>query len=178
MMISRVFRFRRRIVTALVLPLFLWSVDATAFAARPADEEIRVTIKAVDVKPDLIVISYELIGAESESYEVSFVLLKEGSSAFRVPVRSASGDLGKGQFSGGTRQVRWEYKRDSPANLEGDGFYFEITVTRVSRSNLLLYVGLGALAIGGGVAILAAKKGGGEAPSPTELPLPPARPAQ
>jgi hypothetical protein len=181
MRISRVYRLRRRIVAALIIPLLLWCVDASAFVKVVPQDEIKVTLKAVEVKPDHIVITYELIAPATESYEVSLVLLKEGSPSFRVPVRAASGDIGDGKFSGGTREVRWEFAKDYPTGLGGDGFYFEITVTKVKESNLLLYVGLGALAvIGGGVAILGGgkKEGAASSPTPTELPAPPSRPSQ
>jgi hypothetical protein len=144
-------------------------------------DEFKVTIKAVEVKPDHIVITYELVASATESYEVSLVLLKEGSPSFKVPVRAAAGDIGEGKFTGGTRQVRWEFAKDYPAGLQGDGFYFEITVTKVSGSNLLLYLGLGALAVvGGGVALLAGgkKEAAASTPPAVELPSPPTRPSQ
>jgi hypothetical protein len=181
MSISQMFRFRRRVIAMLILPLLLWCVDVPALAARPRQDEFKVTIRTVEVKPDYIVISYELIAPASESYQVSLVLLREGNASFRVPVRAASGDIGEGKFSGATRQVRWEFAKDYPAGLAGDGFYFEISVTKVTGSNLLYYIGLGGLAVvGGAVALLAGGKEGGAAPSATtlELPAPPGRPSQ
>jgi hypothetical protein len=143
-------------------------------------DEIKVTLKAVEVKPDHIVITYELIAPATESYEVSLVLLKEGSPSFKVPVRAASGDIGEGNFSGGARQVRWEFAKDYPTGLGGDGFYFEITVTKVSRSNLLYYIGGGLVAVVGAAVLLGGgkKEGAASLPSPTELPAPPSRPSQ
>lgn len=181
MRISQVVRFRRRTVAGLIIPLLLWCVDASAFLkTAPQQEEIKVTLRSVQVKPDHILITYELVAPASESYEVSVVLLKEGSPSFRIPVRAASGDIGEGKFAGGARQVRWEFAKDYPSGLYGDGFYFEITVNKVTRSNLLLYLGLGGLAVvGGAVAILVAgKKVGETAQAPLELPLPPLRPSQ
>ena len=180
MRISRVYRLRRRIVAALIIPLLLWGVDASAFVKVVPQDEIKVTIKAVEVKPDHIVITYELVASATESYEVSLVLLKEGSPSFKVPVRAASGDIGEGNFSGGARQVRWEFAKDYPTGLGGDGFYFEITVTKVSGSNLLYYIGGGLVAIVGAVAILGGgkKEGAASSPTPTELPAPPSRPSQ
>ena len=181
MRISRVVRYQRRIIAGLMIPLLLWCVDASAFAAVPPQEVIKATFKTVEVKPDHMIIVYELTAPTADSYEVSFVLLKEGSPSFRIPVRSASGDIGEGKFAGNARQVRWDYPKDCPTSVGGDGFYLEITVTKVSGSNLLYYLGLGALAIvGGGVAILVGGKQGGTtaASTPTELPVPPSRPSQ
>ncbi len=181
MRISRVYRLRRRIIAGIIAPLLLWCIDAPAFAARQPQDEIKISIRAVEVKPDHILISYQLIAPASEQYEVSVVLLREGSPSFKVPVRSASGDIGEGSFSGESRQIRWEYAKDYSSGLYGDGFYFEITVNKVTKSNLLLYLGLGGLAVvGGAVAILGGGKKGEATSTPTvtELPTPPARPSQ
>ena len=180
MSISRVFRIRKSVVTVLILPLLFWCIDLPALAA-PRQDEIKISIRTVEVKPDYIVVTYELVAPATESYQVSLVLLREGNASFRVPVRSASGDIGEGKFSGAARQVRWEYAEDYAGTLAGDGYYFEITVTKVSGSNLLYYIGLGGLAVvGGAVALLAgAKKGGAASPvSSSELPAPPGRPSQ
>ncbi|MBM4159469.1 MAG: hypothetical protein FJ217_00060 [Ignavibacteria bacterium] len=180
MRISRVYRYRRQVIAGLILPLLIWCVNSTAFAAPAPQDELRITIKAVEVKPDYIIVSYELVAPAADSYEVSLVLLREGSSSFRIPVRAASGDIGEGKFAGGVRQVRWEFGKDYPRGLSGEGFYFEISVSKVKSSNLLLYVGLGGLAaVGGAVALLAGGKkseGTTSTPSPAELPMPPARP--
>ena len=180
MRISHLVRYQGRIVAGLIIPLLLWCVDASAFAAVPRQDVFKASFKTVEVKPDHMVIVYELLAPADDSYEVSFVLLKEGSPSFRIPVSSASGDVGEGKFAGSSRQVRWDYLKDCPANMGGDGFYFEITVSKASRSNLLYYLGVGALAvIGGGVAILGGKKEATTATStPTALPVPPSRPSQ
>jgi hypothetical protein len=181
MRISRIARICPRIVVGLIIPLLFWCVDASAFLKEaPQQEEFKATIRAVQVNPDHILITYSLSGSASESYEVSLVLLKEGSPSFRIPVRSASGDIGEGKFSGDSRQVKWEFARDYPSGLSGEGFYFEITVNKVTKSNLLLYLGLGGLAIAGGAAaVLLGGKGGGETTTArTELPFPPTRPSQ
>jgi len=178
MRISQIVRFRHRVVAGLILPLFLWCVDAPAYLRTvPQQEEIKVTIRSVQVNPDNILITYELSAPAGESYEVGLVLLKEGNSGFRVPVRAASGDLGEGKFVGDARQVRWEFSRDYPSGLYGDGFYFEITVNKVAKSNLLLYLGLGGLAVAGGAAavLLGSKK---SSESTSALPMPPSRPTQ
>lgn len=179
MRISQVVRFRRRIVAGLILPLLLWCVDAPAYLkTAPQQEEIKVTVRSVQVNPDNILITYQLSAPAGESYEVSLVLLKEGNSTFRVPVRAASGDLGEGKFAGDARQVKWEFSRDYRGDLYGDGFYFEITVNKVGKSNLLLYLGLGGLAVAGGAAaILLGGKKSSESTT-TALPMPPSRPTQ
>jgi hypothetical protein len=181
MSISRLFLLRKRIVAALILPLLLWCVDVPLLAAMPRQDEVKVAIRTVEVQPKVIVVTYELVAPASESYEVNLVLLREGSASFKVPVRSASGDIGEGKFSGTARQVRWEYAKDYAGALTGDGYYFEITVTKVSGSNLLYYIGLGGLAVvGGAVALLAGGKKAVPAASSTssELPTPPGRPSQ
>ncbi len=181
MRISLVVRYQHRIVAGLIIPLFLWCVDAPAFAAATPQEVFKASFKTVEVKPDHMIIVYELIAPTADSYEVSFVLLREGSPTFRIPVRSASGDIGEGKFAGNARQVRWDYLKDCPTGVGGEGFYLEIMVTKVSGSNLLYYLGIGALAVvGGGVAILVGGKQGGTtaASTPTALPVPPSRPSQ
>jgi hypothetical protein len=181
MSISRMFLLRKRVVEAVILPLLLWCLDVPVLAAMPRQDEVKIAIRTVEVKSGFIVVTYELVAPASESYEVSLVLLKEGNASFKVPVRSASGDIGEGKFSGTSRQVRWEYAKDYAGELAGDGYYFEITVTKVSGSNLLYYIGLGGLAVvGGAVALLAGGKKAETSTSSTssELPTPPGRPSQ
>ena len=176
MSISRIFGFRRGIVLWLIIPLIMWCINVPAFAQQAAQPKPRVTLKAVEVGSEYVTIKYELTAAAAEWYDVRFNLLKQGEPSFKVPVRSASGDIGVVKSSGSTLEVQWDFIKDYPQGLAGEGYYFDIVVTKASGgSNLLYYLG-GGLAVAAGVAayLVFGNKGGGAA----ELPAAPARPSQ
>jgi hypothetical protein len=185
MCIRRFGLFRRGFAAALILPLLLWCTDVTVYAKNSTQDKVKGTLKSVELKSRFIIISYELSEAESESYEVGFALLKEGDTSFKVQVQSATGDIGIGKFSGGIRQVRWEFARDYPPGLweltrdsqQGlaGGYYIEMTVKKVGGSNLLYYVAGGLVFLGGVAALLLS---GTKSVGSAELPAAPARPAQ
>ena len=180
MRISQVFRARQAIVRVLILPLLLWCIDAPALAKLRIDEGVRLSVKAVEVKGDIILISYDLVVPAGEKYEVSIVMMKEKVPSVKIPVRSASGDVGESTYTSGAKQVRWEYKKDIPSGLWGDGFYVEITINRASGTSVWWYVGIGAVVLGGGAALAGGKKSNGSStptvPPVIELPSPPSRP--
>lgn len=183
--IFRIGQCHRYVAAALVLPVIMWCTDATAMASHAPQDEVKGALKSVELKSRFIIITYELKESESESYEVSFELRKEKDPLFKVQVISATGDIGVGKFSGGIREVRWEFARDYPSGLwqltrdsqQGlaGGYYIEMTVKMVRGSNLLYYIGGGLAFLGGVVALLVL---GSKATGPKELPSAPSRPAQ
>lgn len=179
MRISRVFRVRQAIVRVLILPLLIWCTDVPALAKVLPDEQIRLSVKGVEVKGEIILISYELFVSVKEECVVSIVLLKEKDPSIKIPVRFASGDLGEATYVSGAKQVKWEYKKDVPLGLWGEGFYFEVTISRVSGTSVWWYIGIGAALAGGGALLVAGKKSGGGPSTPTvlDLPFPPNRPS-
>ena len=177
MSISRMFQFRRRVVAWLLAPLLLWCVDASAFVQKAAQEKSKVSFRGVEIKSEYIIIKYEFTSEATGSYDVSIDLLKQEQPSFRVPVRSASGDIGIVKSSSGIREVQWEYARDYPAGLAGDEYYFRInlTVAGGGGSNLWYYIAGGVAVVGGVVAYLLLGK---KATEQTELPAAPVRPSQ
>lgn len=142
-------------------------------------EGVRLANLGWRVQGDVVYISYDLLAPSDQEYEVTIVLLRESDRSFKIVPKSLTGSVGEGKFAGQSREIKWEFKKDVPRVLAGEGYYFEISVEPVGGSNTLLYVGLGVAAVGGAAAVLlGGKKGGDETSTPTatELPAPPSRP--
>jgi len=181
MRISKLFRFRETISKGLMLPFLFWCLNAPAFAAPRSEDPLRLSVKGVEVRGDIILVSYELVVPAGVRCEVSLILLKESDPSFRLPAKSASGDLGEANYTSGSKQIVWEYKKDVSGSLWGDGFYVEVTISRLSGTSAWWYIGIGAALAGGGAFLALGKKTGGGTTTPsvpgvTELPLPPSRP--
>ncbi|MFH0989345.1 MAG: hypothetical protein V1799_04930 [bacterium] len=172
----------RRIIIAILIPSWLgYCFDAQASTLRSMEEQIKLSIKQVEVESTTMIIRYEITLPATDKYEVSVVMLNERIASLKIPVKTATGDVGEKEYTSGEKQIKWDYRKDCSEKITGDGFYVEITVNRVSGSNWWLYTILGAAIIGGGAAALGGKKSGDDKsiitpPGSTSLPLPPARP--
>jgi hypothetical protein len=182
MSISKLSNYRRRIISFVFLPLLAYLLHVPAFASQKIEGDIRVENIEWIVQEGAILITYDIIGPLAESYDVEIVLLREKDKSFRFVPKAVIGDIGAVKSAGLKKQIRWQYKKDFPQGLQGDDFYFEVTVDQVGGSSWFLYV-LGIAAVGGGAAYFAMKKSDNPVSSPTTdattgLPTPPIRPLQ
>ncbi len=164
------------IVRIILIPILLHLFSAPMFGM--GNDTLPVIVSNVDwrVEGEFIVITYDLAADAGKDCEVKMVLLNEKNEAFSLVPRSVSGDIGKGKFSAGSKEIRWEYRRDFPDGLPGDGYFFEIRANYAGGFPWLT-VGLSAAAIGGGlIAIFGSKKGSTPSSTTGELPTPPGRP--
>jgi len=76
-----------------------------------------------DFRGDVCIITYDLPAPLDAMFEVSAAVVKQGDPNYRVPVKSATGDIGKGNFAGMNRQIRWEYRNDLPPDFTGGSEY-------------------------------------------------------
>lgn len=153
------------------LALLMWCVLFGA-DARAGDENYRAKNISWKLIKDEIVITYDLEGAFTETYNVSVRMLREGDKKFLVEPKTVSGDVGDDKIVGTRKTIRWKFLRDAPNGFAGNDFYFEITVDRAGGFPWL-WVGGGAAAAGVAVALLLKK---GEVVTQAELPDPPGRP--
>jgi hypothetical protein len=121
------------------------------------------------------VITYDLTADPEKDCNIGLVLLDEKNPDFKFIPAYVSGEIGKGKFVSGAKEVRWDFKKEFPEGLHGEGFYFEVTTEYVGGFPWLT-AGIGAAAVGGGLfAILGSKKNSGNSTA-TTLPVPPGRP--
>jgi TonB family protein len=76
------------------------------------------------VEGDWVIITYDLVGRADKVHQVYVELLNERNGSFRMIPRTVSGDIGVVQPPGSDKQIRWHYKADVPAGLQGEGYYF------------------------------------------------------
>ena len=174
MCLSRIFRFRHRVIASLIVALLLWSVYASALARQLQENKVPANVVSVEAKSDHITIKYEFTAKATGEYMVRMDLLKKGEPSFKVPLRSVSGDIGVVKSSPGAKEVQWKFASDYPAGVTGGDYYFGITMDEAeSHSNLWYYIG-GGLAVA--VGVMAYIVFGNKATEKTELPSAPVRP--
>lgn len=138
-----------------------------------AQEEVSLSYEALDGK---IIIKYELIGDDEKEYEVELSLRRESDKSFNYKPSTISGDVGKGKFASGKKEIVWTLtSKENQLFAEGEDYFFELGAVEVKRGGLswVYYVG-GAVLAGGGAALLLLKP---KTTATTEtLPTPPGRP--
>ena len=80
---------------------------------------------------DTAVITYELVAPNDILYEVTVVLKREDDPSYSFVPKTVAGDVGKGKYAGGKREIRWNFRQDMPAGLEGSDYWFDVTATQV-----------------------------------------------
>ena len=181
MTIRNIYARRRPIIAAVAIPLFLFLVEVPA-EAMPAFQQKPYVREPVhlEFEKDIAIITYDLVAQFGETYEIVAALVKEGDPKFRIPLKSATGDIGQGKFAGNGRRIQWEYKKDLPKDFIGGSEYsVEVTATLVEEGGggAWVYYVLGGALIAGGAVVLAGSKKSGEVQTTTPLPsTPPGRP--
>lgn len=173
MSITQILRYRKPVVLTLLIPLSLLLIDAHAFA-RSDEPSINLRNIKWELEGDTVVITYDLLAPLNQEYDVSVTLLNDNDPSFKVVPEAVTGDVGKGILSGVGRKILWEYKRDLPKGLEGDGYRFEIHAQPPAGGLPWFWIGVGFATAGGAAALLLGKKESGSAS--IQLPFPPGRP--
>jgi hypothetical protein len=174
------FSIRRPISYVALVSLMLFYLPVGSFAQDPRDVSPRLTNLDWKIEGNVVTVTYDLLGSVDKTYVVAVALLRENDPRFKLVPKSVSGNIGIGKFAGTGRVIVWDYRKDIPQGLFGDGYYFEVIVTEATgNSNTWLYYLLGGAAVaGGGAAYLLqiqSKSPPSAGPS-SELPTPPARP--
>jgi hypothetical protein len=178
MTMRTIYERRRPIIAAVITPLLLFLLDLPLEAMPVYQEKPTVRNVQLEFQADFAVVTYDLVAKFGETYEVVASLVKEGDSKFRIPLKSATGDIGVGMFAGNGRRIQWEFSKDLPADFAGGSEYsVEVTATLVEEGGgSWVYYVLGGALVAGGVVFLTRPKAA-ESSVSTPLPqTPPGRP--
>jgi hypothetical protein len=154
----------------LIIPL----LTSTAVAQQVKESEARVENARWSVQGNDIVIVFDLNAPADRTYKISIVLRREGDKSFAVVPKTVTGAVGEGKYAG-QREVRWAFRKDIPAGLAGNDFWFEISADEIvdtGISKFWYYAGGAAAIIAGGVTYMAAKQAASPS-GPPKLPTPP-----
>jgi hypothetical protein len=157
-------KFHRRIAFVL-----LYSFLSEFLVVAAPQQEQNPTVRNANWRVDdnIVVITYDLTGPRDGLVDLSVVLRRQSDASFRVVPRTTYGDIGRGNFIGRSREIRWSYLSDIPAGLEGEDYYFEFRAVYVQpqvaeeEGGGIIWYFLGTIVVGGGVAavvILTQKK--------------------
>jgi hypothetical protein len=158
------------------------SAELIPVSALAGDVKIKVENIRVERDGERFVILYDLTGPKDEEYAVRLSLRREGDPKFRMDLSAATGDLGKGAYSGRDRKIVWDQKKEFPDGLTGADFFFVVDA-EVSSGGISpwVWIGGGAVAAGLAVVLLGSKKSDGTTstgPTATssQFPVEPGRP--
>lgn len=177
-MTTKVHTLQTRRSWCLVLLMLSLAAPGTR-AQRPEEPSRRFVLASWRVENWIAVISYELHAPADSTYDVSIVLKRKSDTSFSVMPRTVSGDIGRGKFAGGRREIRWEYRRDLAHELLGNDYFFVVTAVAVTEERgwpWWYYAAGGVVAGGAIIAIVFGNSddgGGGGSTSQPELPNPP-----
>jgi len=179
MSIRNVYDWRRFIIAVTSVPLALFLLEIP-LEARPAFQgEPVVRNVQLNISGDIAIITYDLDGDSETTYDVVAALVKEGDPNYRIPVKSATGDIGRGKFAGLQRRIQWDFRKDLPPDFAGGPEYsVEVNATMVKEGGggSWVYYVLGGAVVAGGVVLLTHKSPSSTSSS-TPLPsTPPGRP--
>ena len=174
--------YRKIVIGGMILPLLIFLIDARLLASPNDQEDLRVSNVDWKVQGEIIVITYDLNTAGNEQVKVKISLLNENDKSVKIVPQTITGDIGEGNFNGTGRTIRWDYLKDIPQGLQGEGYYFEINAEKVGGGMPWLYIAAGAAAVGGAVVLLGGSKSssgnGTTSGGSVDLPVPPSRPPQ
>jgi len=181
MSIKLIRQYRTRIVAVTILPLLLFLLEVPSIAM-PA-YQVKPVVRNVHVEfdKDVVIVTFDLVAKFGETYEITAALVKEDDPNFSILLKSATGDIGKGEFAGSNRRIDWDFKKDVPKDFAGGPEYsVEVSARWIEKGgggSWVYYVLGGAVVAGGAFALVGLKKGGGEPTSAQALPaVPPGRP--
>jgi hypothetical protein len=169
------YHHRRQIIAASIIPLCLFLLQFPLEARPLPQEKLKGQNITLDVMENVAVITYDLMAQAGESYLVEAFLVKEGDSSFRIPVKSATGDIGEGKFAGLRHRIQWDWKKDLPKDFAGGPEYsVEVIATHIEQGGggSWVYYVLGVAVIGGGAAALLGGKKTSESNPTTSSQLP------
>jgi hypothetical protein len=139
----------------------------------PQDAQVRNV--SFDVIKNDVYIYYDLTGEADTEYEVTVVLRRETISGYIFPLRTISGDVGKGKFAGEKRTIIWDVSKDFHIDEEVTDYYFEVTAEKVGGIPWYYYVG-GGLVAGAAAALIIGSGGEEQTETKTAIQPPPVRP--
>lgn len=181
-MLKKILRWQQPIASMLLFLLLsiIANVPAYSFQVQQERGDVRVSNIEWKAEGDIITISFAMSALKDQKYKVSVSLLREKEPRFKLTPRSLHGHVGEIAYSSVNLQMVWDYKKDVPQGLQGDDYYFEITVEPINGGSSWYYYVLGGVVAAGGTAVYLLRNGTSAAsPTPTtELPAPPVRPNQ
>ncbi len=158
--------------------LLVQGIPAALFAAQ--DEQNRIENVRFEVSGGLVRVYYDLIAPIDKVHSVRLSLRRESDQLFRYRPLNITGDVGTIVFPGQKRRIVWDYAKEFPDGLIGEDYYFLVEAESVETEGMSpwIWVGGGAVVVGGVLALLLLS--GSEdlppTPVPTGFPLPPGRP--
>ena len=143
-----------------------------------ADERTQISNIRFETVDEKVIIYYDLNGPRDLEYQIKIILKRDSQKSFAYSPKLLTGDVGRGLFVGRSRKVVWDVKKEFAAGLEGSDYYFVVNAEPVGRGgNMVPWLGVGAVMLGGGVAaILLLSKDHDQPPPASGFPGPPGRP--
>ncbi len=159
---------------ACLMPMFFALLSGTV-----RSQTVRVeNVQAAMGSGGMVVITYDLLGAADEEYDVEvFLVMVQQGAPLRRKLAQVTGDVGEVQGSGKGRKILWNMNAELRDPVPGLEYQFEVSAA-ITGGGLSWYLYAGAAVVVGGIAILAIKPPAEVAEPPAivkTIPLPPGR---
>ncbi|HWP82726.1 MAG TPA: hypothetical protein VNN76_08730 [Bacteroidota bacterium] len=139
-----------------------------------AGDRVSVSNIRFEVVKKKVLVYYDLHGEPNLRYDVALLLKRDGEKNFSYTPKNVEGDIGEGLSAGVNKQITWDYIKEFPAGLEGNDYFFHVTVEETSSQN---YWWVATIAVGAGLlGILLYLSPEHQTSGKPQLPMPPGRP--
>ena len=82
-----------------------------------------------------LIITYDLPSSEDKTINIRIFMKSNDDPNLKIEVKSASGKMGTGKFSGSGNEVVWDIYRDYPDLKEGESYYFTLEASVVEEKS-------------------------------------------
>jgi hypothetical protein len=155
-----------------LLLLMMMSRQAASLTLQNGNDPRAVNVRFA-VLDRKVVVTYDLLGKPDQKYRVSLFLKKESDPARSYRPKMVEGSIGEGISAGMDREITWELFKEIPTGLDGNDFYFVVTIEEESGK---FPWWAGAAVLGAGLIGLLVLSGGSDVQRESTLPPPPGRP--
>ncbi|MBN2415775.1 hypothetical protein JXO52_08025 [bacterium] len=118
-------------------------------AAGATAQELHVANVAFKEVDEKIILTYDLEAPPKKQYFISVALSYDFGETYTMHPLALQGDVGNGVKTGLQKTIVWDYRRDYPDGLTGDGFVFAVQVEPYKKSKWLAYTVAGTGLAGG-----------------------------
>ncbi len=117
---------------------------------RLSAQGLQVSNVSFKEEKDVITVSYDLAGSEDKTYFVNLMVSYNFGESFPIQPITVIGDVGRGVHPGKGKIILWQFRKDFPGGLRGQGFVFAVHAREEIHTNRISYIVAGSL-VGGGL---------------------------
>lgn len=125
-----------------------------SMAGKIQAQTLNVANVAFTCENNQVIVTYDLVGKRDSKYTIGLLLSCDYGQTFSIIPRHVRGAVGeKAVRPGSKRRIVWEYLKDFPDGLAGDGYVFAVEVMESQSKAWWPYLAAGVV-VGGTAAVV------------------------